>query len=53
MIRERLEKYRKDRPGGYLVREAPADGRQAAEAAGRAPQGRPVPDQDPQDLHQG
>jgi hypothetical protein len=25
VIRERLEKYRKDRPGGYLVREAPAD----------------------------
>src|SRR5262249_18503983 len=24
VIRERLEKYRKDRPGGYLVREAPA-----------------------------
>jgi hypothetical protein len=24
-IRERLDKYRKDRPGGYLVREAPAD----------------------------
>src|SRR5262249_50256822 len=25
VIRERLEKYRKERPGGYLVREAPAD----------------------------
>src|SRR6266852_1557444 len=25
VIRERLDKYRKDRPGGYLVREAPAD----------------------------
>src|SRR5439155_10689338 len=25
VIRERLEKSRKDRPGGYLVREAPAD----------------------------
>ena len=25
VIRERQEKYRKDRPGGYLVREAPAD----------------------------
>jgi hypothetical protein len=25
VIRERLEKYRKDRPGGYLVREAPAE----------------------------
>jgi hypothetical protein len=25
VIRERLEKYHKDRPGGYLVREAPAD----------------------------
>jgi hypothetical protein len=24
VIRERLEKYRKERPGGYLVREAPA-----------------------------
>src|ERR1700676_2400492 len=24
-INERLEKYRKDRPGGYLVREAPAE----------------------------
>jgi hypothetical protein len=24
-IRERLDKYRKDRPGGYLVREAPAE----------------------------
>ena len=24
-IQERLEKYRKDRPGGYLVREAPPD----------------------------
>jgi hypothetical protein len=25
VIRERLDKYHKDRPGGYLVREAPAD----------------------------
>jgi hypothetical protein len=25
VIRERLEKYQKERPGGYLVREAPAD----------------------------
>jgi hypothetical protein len=25
IIQERLEKYRKERPGGYLVREAPAD----------------------------
>jgi Uncharacterized protein conserved in bacteria (DUF2330) len=25
VIRERLEKYHKERPGGYLVREAPAD----------------------------
>jgi hypothetical protein len=25
VIRERLEKYRKERPGGYLVREAPAE----------------------------
>jgi hypothetical protein len=25
VIRERLDKYRKERPGGYLVREAPAD----------------------------
>jgi hypothetical protein len=25
VIRDRLEKYRKDRPGGYLVREAPAE----------------------------
>jgi hypothetical protein len=25
VIRERLDKYRKDRPGGYLVREAPAE----------------------------
>jgi hypothetical protein len=25
VIRERLEKYRKERPGGFLVREAPAD----------------------------
>jgi hypothetical protein len=25
VIQERLEKYRKERPGGYLVREAPAD----------------------------
>jgi hypothetical protein len=25
VIRERLEKYHKDRPGGYLVREAPAE----------------------------
>src|SRR6202043_3207291 len=25
IIEERLEKYRKDRPGGYLVREAPAE----------------------------
>jgi len=25
VIRERLEKYRKDRPAGYLVREAPAE----------------------------
>src|SRR5260370_38837155 len=24
VIRERLDKYRKERPGGYLVREAPA-----------------------------
>src|SRR5262249_26449006 len=25
VIRERIEKARKERPGGYLVREAPAD----------------------------
>jgi hypothetical protein len=25
VIRERLDKYRKERPGGYLVREAPAE----------------------------
>jgi hypothetical protein len=25
VIRERLEKYHKERPGGYLVREAPAE----------------------------
>jgi hypothetical protein len=25
VIQERLEKYRKERPGGYLVREAPAE----------------------------
>src|SRR5882724_6821284 len=25
VIRERLEKYQKERPGGYLVREAPAE----------------------------
>jgi hypothetical protein len=28
VIRERLAKYRQERPGGYLVREAPADDRQ-------------------------
>jgi hypothetical protein len=29
VIQDRLEKYRKERPGGYLVREAPADDQKA------------------------
>ena len=50
VIQARLAKAQKERPFGYLVREAPEEDVQAPAATGRPPAGRPVHHQVPQDL---
>ena len=53
VIRARLEKVHKERPFGYLVREAPAEDLKQLKILAGHLQGRPVHHQVPQDLRQG